>query len=162
MRCGGGVVYPILTSIGFLEKSYLIGASGSIFGILAAVAILFPRVSVYIWGIFPIPMWVLAGVYLLYSVRGLFGGSNAGGEAAHLAGAATAAIYVLWQPWRTKMRVKSSHGKWQQKIDMERNFHGEVDRILAKVHDTGINSLTKKEKRILQQATDMEQNGSSM
>ncbi len=157
--CGaaGGFVYPILTSIGFLEKSYLIGASGSIFGILAAVAILFPRVSVYIWGIFPIPMWVLAGVYLLYSIRGLFGGSNAGGEAAHLAGMVTGAIYVLSQSWRANFKTKIGVGAWERKMTAQRDLQKEVDRILEKIHQKGIQSLSYKEKKILRQATEAEQ-----
>ena len=163
--CGaaGGVLYPVLTMLGITGPGSVIGASGALFGILTAAAILFPQMRVYVFfGLFPVPMFVLAIVLIAGSMLSLIGGDNAGGNAAHLAGAATGAIYILWQPWRTKMRVKSSHGKWQQKIERERNFHTEVDRILAKVHDSGINSLTKKEKQLLQQATDMEQNGKSM
>lgn len=159
LTCGaaGGVVYPILTSIGFLEKSYLIGASGSIFGILAAVAILFPRVSVYILGVFPIPMWLLSGACLLYSVIDLFGGDNVGGEVAHLAGMATGAIYVLSQSWRVKLRTTINVGAWERKMTAQRDLQKEVDRILEKIHQKGIQSLSYKEKKTLRQATETEQ-----
>ena len=159
LTCGaaGGLAYPILTSIGFLDKSYLIGASGSVFGILAAVAILFPRVLVYIWGIFPIPMWVLSVAYLLFSIRGLFGGSNVGGEAAHLAGMAAGAIYVLSQSWRAKLKTKINIGAWERKMTTQRDLQKEVDRILEKIHQKGIQSLSYKEKKILRQATETEQ-----
>jgi hypothetical protein len=36
----------------------------------------------------------------------------------------------------------------------------EVDRILEKIHESGINSLTSKEKRILRKATEQEQKNS--
>ncbi len=157
--CGaaGGVVYPLLVAVKILNPGILIGASGAVFGLLAAAAILFPKQKLYIMGVFPLSIVALAFIFIAISMLGFLGGENAGGEAAHLAGAATAAVYILWTPWRTKMRAKSSHGRWQQKVDQERNFHVEVDRILAKVHDSGINTLTKKEKQILKQATEIEQ-----
>ena len=48
--CGatGGVLYPVLSHIGWLSEGPLplVGASGSIFGLLAAGAILFPNLRV--------------------------------------------------------------------------------------------------------------------
>ena len=38
-----------------------------------------------------------------------------------------------------------------------RDLQSEVDRILKKVHDKGMHSLTSKEKKILKQATKAEQ-----
>jgi len=42
-------------------------------------------------------------------------------------------------------------------MSAQRNLQVEVDRILQKVHDQGIHSLTSKEKRTLKQATKTEQ-----
>lgn len=158
--CGaaGGIVFPILVSVNWVNNVGLVGASGALYGLLAAAAILMPKMRVYVFGVFPLPMAVLVVILILSSLLGLLGGANAGGEAAHLAGAATAAIYILWKPLLNKKRAQVSHSRWQQKVDNERNFHVEVDRILAKVHDSGINSLTKNEKQILKQATQNEQN----
>jgi hypothetical protein len=39
----------------------------------------------------------------------------------------------------------------------QRNLQSEVDRILQKVHDSGIHSLTSREKKILKKATEAEQ-----
>jgi phage tail tape-measure protein len=39
----------------------------------------------------------------------------------------------------------------------QRNLQMEVDRILQKVHQSGIHSLTSKEKKILKKATEAEQ-----
>lgn len=157
--CGalGGFVYPILVLTGFLGPAQLVGASGAIFGMLAAGAILFPKMKVYIFGILPIPMMVLAGILVLVSVLGLLGGDNAGGEAAHLAGMAGGAAYVLWKPWMQKTRLKTQKGRWGKKVADQRDFQKEVDRILEKVHQSGIASLTRKEKQILRQATEQQQ-----
>ena len=158
--CGamGGIVYPALSHSGFpgTGPGNLVGASGAILGMLAAGAILFPRMRVYIFGIFPIPMLVLAGILVLVSIMGLMG-DNVGGEVAHLSGMAAGAVYVLYGPWMQKKRVDANKGRWEKKIADQRNFQKEVDRILAKVHENGINSLTRKEKRILKEATEREQ-----
>lgn len=159
--CGamGGIFYPILVFFKVLGPNYLIGASGAIFGMLAAGGILFPRMRVFIMGIFPVPLGVLAGILALISILTLLDaqGLNRGGEAAHIAGMAAGAVYVLWGPVMQRMRHKQTQGRWERKIVEQRDFHREVDRILTKVHDSGVGSLTRNEKKILQEATEREQ-----
>jgi hypothetical protein len=127
---------------------------------LAAGAILFPSLRVYVWGIFPIKITVLALVLAAIAIMTLllpdqFG--NAGGQAAHLGGMAAGAAYVLSQSWRDKLRLKLRAGQWEKRMASQRNLQAEVDRILQKVHDSGIHSLTSKEKRTLKEATKAEQ-----
>jgi len=157
--CGatGGILYTLLAIAGILEVGYLVGASGAIYGMLAAGAILFPRMRVYVFGIFPMTLAAFSVVLVVISLLGFLGGHNAGGEAAHLAGMLTGAIYVLWRPWLEQGRSKIKKGNWQRKIKQERVFQHEVDRILEKVHNKGIASLTRKEKHILKEATQREQ-----
>jgi len=88
-----------------------------------------------------------------------FAGDNAGGEAAHLAGMAAGAVYVLWRPWIASRKKKSVAGAWAKKVENRRQFEAELDRILTKVHQTGITSLSKQERRVLQHATRLEQEG---
>ncbi len=156
--CGaaGGLLYPILALSGILHTASLVGASGSILGMLAAGAILFPNATVFLY-IFPMRFWVMAVILGMVSILNLFGGDNKGGEVAHLAGMATGAIYVLSDSWRERLKFKYSAGRWEKKIAMQRNLQVELDRILDKVHKSGIHSLTFKEKRILKQATKAEQ-----
>jgi membrane associated rhomboid family serine protease len=159
LGCGvaGGLVYPLLVAVNFLTIAPMIGASGAILGMLAACAILFPHFVVFII-VFPVPIRVAAIICIfIASVTILSRGANAGGEAAHLGGMAAGAIYVFSQSWRDKFKLKTRAGQWQKKINSERNLKTELDRILQKVHQTGINSLTPKEKRILRQATEAEQ-----
>jgi hypothetical protein len=53
--------------------------------------------------------------------------------------------------------MERQKGAWAQKVERERNFQSEVDRTLDKVRREGINSLSKNEKKILQEATRREQ-----
>lgn len=160
--CGaaGGVLYPLLALVGWLSVGPLVGASGAILGVLAAVAILFPTSRILFFGIFPVRVRIVAIVFLVFAILTLlrpYQFDNAGGEAAHLGGMITGAIYVVSQSWRDKFRLKLRSGAWEKKMTAQRNLQVEVDRILEKVHNRGIHSLTMKEKRILKQATKTEQ-----
>jgi membrane associated rhomboid family serine protease len=159
LSCGavGGFFYLLLVAVKFLYVGPMVGASGAILGMLAACAILFPQFVVFIL-LFPVPIRVAAvGFTLLYIINLAAKGPNAGGDAAHLAGMAAGAFYVLSESWRTKLRLKTRAGDWEKKMAAQQNFQQEVDRILQKVHESGINSLTSKEKRILKKATEAEQ-----
>jgi membrane associated rhomboid family serine protease len=160
--CGamGGLFYPLLAHVGWLPKAQLVGASGSILGMLAAAAILFPNMRVFVWGIFPVKITVLALIIAGISIITLLRPdryTNAGGEAAHLAGMVAGALYVLSESRLAKLKLRVHSGRWEKKMAAQRNLQMEVDRILQKVHQSGIHSLTSKEKKILKKATEAEQ-----
>jgi len=160
--CGaaGGVLYPLLALVGWLHVRPLVGASGAILGVLTATTILFPTAKILVMGIFPIRLRVLAIILVVVSILTVLRPQqigNAGGEAAHLAGIVTGAIYVFSQSWRHKLKLKVRAGQWEKKMAARRNLQLELDRILQKVHESGIHSLTSKEKKILKQATKAEQ-----
>jgi membrane associated rhomboid family serine protease len=160
--CGaiGGLLYPFLALVGWLKVAYLVGASGSILGMLAAGTILFPNMMVYVLGIIPVKLRILAIIFAAISIISLLRPDkvgNAGGEAAHLGGMVAGAVYVFSQSWRDKFRLKQRSGSWEKKMAAQQNLQVEVDRILEKVHNEGIQSLSVKEKRILKQATRAEQ-----
>jgi len=165
LGCGvaGGLVYPALLVLKIIAPhpvwgvSPLIGASGAILGILAACAIMFPHFVVFII-FFPVPIRVAAIICILIAVATVFGrGPNPGGEAAHLGGMAAGAAYVLTQSWRNKFGLKWRTGRWERKMAAQRNLQEELDRILQKVHDSGIHSLTHGEKNVLKKATRAQQ-----
>jgi membrane associated rhomboid family serine protease len=135
----------------------LIGASAGVFGVLLAGAFLAPKVRVLVF--FVIPMQLSTMAYLLvglavYSV--VKGTGNAGGEAAHLGGAA-AGWYFIRNPHHLngffdflgKADPTSKHFAWKDKGASK----GDVDRILDKIHKKGLNSLSAKEKKILHDAS---------
>ncbi|MFN3166855.1 MAG: rhomboid family intramembrane serine protease [Phycisphaeraceae bacterium] len=81
------------------QSAWLVGASGSIFGVLVAVAMIYPKVEVKL--IIP-PMWVtarkLAIVFIVLSFVSMFVGYNLGGNAAHIGGALFGYLLVR-RPW---------------------------------------------------------------
>ncbi len=165
LACGacGGILYSLLALLGWLSVGQLIGASGAILGVLAAAAILFPNMRIYVMGIFPIRLVILAVILAGISILTLLRPEarhdlylNAGGNAAHLAGMVAGAAYVLSRPWRERIQLKMRAGAREKKLAAERKLQIELDRILHKVHDSGIHSLTSKEKKILKKATDVE------
>lgn len=158
--CGamGGLLYTVLVLVRLLAPPLpLIGASGAILGMIAAAAIMFPKARVYVMGIFPIQLWVLAVILALISIMTLSRHDNAGGEVAHLAGMAAGAAYVLSMPWRQRLKARSRTGRWESKIARQRALELQLDSILEKIHRHGAASLTQREKKILQEATKAEQ-----
>lgn len=159
LGCGvaGGLLYVLLASVGFLMVAPMIGASGAVLGMLAACAILFPHFIVFIV-VFPVPIRVAAIILIfIASATILSRGWNAGGEAAHLGGMAAGAIYVFSQSRRTSFALKLRSGRLERKAASQRRLQAELDRILQKVHESGIQSLTSKEKRTLKKITKSQQ-----
>lgn len=159
--CGaaGGIVYTVLARLGVLGIGPMVGASGAIYGLMAAMVIMYPRMKVLLWGIIPMTMYWLCILAVIISLINIAAGKNTGGEAAHLTGLAMGFAYVLYKPKMIQFRMKRSKGNWEKKMQVEKNFQQEVDRVLDKVHREGINSLSNAEKRILQEATRREQQG---
>lgn len=166
LSCGiaGGLFYVLLVVTGFLDVGSLVGASGSVLGVLTACAILFPRMTVFLFPLpFPIPIRVIAvGLICISAVTILSKGKNAGGEAAHLAGIAAGALYILSDHWRTALKLRFKSVRWEKQVESEHRLRIEVDRILKKVHDSGLNSLSSGEKRTLKKATRLEQSRSKL
>jgi membrane associated rhomboid family serine protease len=157
--CGvaGGLLYILLSSVHLLSMGTLVGASGAILGLIAACAILFPHFVVFII-VFPVPIRIFAIIAIIWYLFNIVtAGANAGGDAAHLAGMITGAVYVFSQPALEKMRLRRKSSAWEKKMSAYRNLQAEVDRILEKVHQSGIQSLTRAEKKTLETATHAEQ-----
>ena len=159
LACGvaGGLFYTLLTVCNFLAPGPMVGASGAILGMLAACAILFPHFIVFIF-FFPVPIRVAAiGLTIMYFFYVVTRGPNAGGHAAHLAGMAAGAAYVFSQSWRDQFTSKIKADRQKKQRTVQRDLQVELDHILEKVHKSGIQSLTSKEKKILKEATRAEQ-----
>lgn len=157
--CGaaGGVVYTLMVMLNILEPGIMVGASGAIYGVMAAVAYTFPHLRVLLWGIIPMTMIRLVILLVIVSLLTLAFGHNVGGELAHLTGLGAGFLYVMYKPWFTNLRMEHQKGAWSRKVDQEREFLKEVDEILDKVHREGIQSLSWHERHVLQEATRREQ-----
>ena len=73
----------------------LIGASGAVYGILFAYAVIFPRSTIFIWGIIPLPAPVMVLGYAIIEFVSQFVSSSNVAHMTHLAGFAFAYLYLL-------------------------------------------------------------------
>jgi len=84
-----------------------IGASGSIYGVIGALATLAPFVLVYVYGMVPVPMIVAAFIWGLLDFTGLFTPSGIA-HGSHLGGMFIGVFFGLYH------RIMSSRiGSWQ-------------------------------------------------
>lgn len=72
-----------------------IGASGAVYGVMGTLAVLLPRMRIFIYGILPIPMIVLAILWGLMDFMGLFAPSGIA-HGAHLGGMFVGVAYGLY------------------------------------------------------------------
>ncbi|MCQ9208215.1 MAG: rhomboid family intramembrane serine protease, partial [Omnitrophica bacterium] len=137
----------------------VIGASGAIFGILVAYALMFPETVILLFFVFPMKIkhavLLLAGMNLL----GAFSSPGAGiAYFAHLGGGLFGYLYLRseWIKRQISYRMPGSFslGRRRNKIDIKEATRSEldqkVDRVLDKISKHGIDSLTKKEREILE------------
>ncbi len=162
--CGlaGNVFLMVLNLIGWLPYGLAVGASGCILGVLGACAVLFPQIRLIVY-FFPMKIRTAAVLFLVLYVANLVErGWNAGGDAAHLAGLLVGVGYAWWRGHGGAHRSQTvsvvgrpvmGPGAWQRKLDADADLSREVDRILAKIQNQGIASLTETEKQILAQAS---------
>jgi membrane associated rhomboid family serine protease len=147
--------------------SRLVGASGGVMAVLAAFIWYYPRETVLIYGVLPVPAWALGIIYLLSDLRGA--GSQAGNVAhvAHLAGAAFGLLYA-WRGWsldalteaparlltnlrRRRLRIVRPDDEPADRD--EPPLEQEVDRLLEKISRSGEASLTAAERDTLTRAS---------
>jgi membrane associated rhomboid family serine protease len=170
--CGlaGNVFFTALGALNVIESWMpAVGASGCIYGLLGIVAVLFPTATVYVYFLFPIKIrtaaYIFGGIAVLMI---LTRGQNFGGEACHLAGL-VAGVWWAWKGdrwwatsrwrlprWRPRVQRQKPKG-FAAKVAERRADAETVDRILRKVYDGGIHSLSEAEKRALKEATERQQ-----
>ncbi len=75
-------------------NTYLLGASGAIFSLLLAFAVLYPRAMVYVYGIIPLRAPVMVIGYTLIEILSSFlGAASSVAHLTHLAGFIAGAAY---------------------------------------------------------------------
>jgi membrane associated rhomboid family serine protease len=147
-------------------REVILGASGGVMAVLLLFCLNYPRQMIYIWGVLPVPAWALG---ILYVGQDLFGagGRPIGGDAhiaytAHLGGALFAILYYQLH-WRLEPFLPTAG--WLQNVkpkpklrvldpdSPDDSTEAQVDAILQKIQEQGRDSLTRKERRILEDAS---------
>ncbi len=160
-----GVVGGIATWLaGMRSPVPTVGASGAILGVIVAFGLTFPDEIVF-FNLF-IPMkakWLVA----IYAVLNILGGERGVSYTTHLGGMFAGLIAWRWEEprasrgrfhpaWKDRVR------QWWQHRDRRRNEvrakrvvrdREQIDAILEKINREGMESLTDKERRILDEAS---------
>jgi len=145
--CGlGGAMLSLLQG-----GATVIGASGGTLGVLVAFALLFPDVRIILFPIFiPIRARYIAVIYGFVTIAGLLG---AGGDGiahwAHLGGMVVALVYLKCRPVGTRLLGLFRAGRLARRERRSAAEQAELDRILEKVHQDGITSLSNQERDFL-------------
>jgi membrane associated rhomboid family serine protease len=162
--CGIGAALCVL-ALSPHSTTPTIGASGAIFGLLVAFAMIFPEAVLYLYFVVPVKAWQAA---ILFGFIELFAGMEGGGQGyarfAHLGGMATGYLYLRFEDFFTIRThgVFRRVGGWFRRMPQPKRktsieFHEvtddlvkEVDRILEKILKSGADSLTSEEKKIME------------
>ena len=146
----------------------IIGASGVVYGLVVAFAMLYPDTMVYLYFFIPIKAKYFALLFALLEFMASATGTGGNvANLAHLGGMLTGYLYIRWW-WEIKFRTKtiatdlwekvaetaqSPAGGWRRRGDREQpsepNLSEEVDRILDKILVQGVDSLTPEEKETM-------------
>ena len=165
------VVYVLLSMLGWpAAEGWAAGASGCIYAILGACALLMPHIRVLVFFVLPMNIRTFLALFAAWGIYNVFReGSNAGGDAVHLAGLAFGLGYAYLYGRgsgvsagirRTVVKVittKRPPGPWRRKMEDEEQMNNEVDQVLAKINEHGVGSLTAREKRLLSEASQRQQ-----
>ena len=165
LLAGGAGFYLVKLLSGWPLASVL-GASGAVSGVVALFIFYYPRQTLLIWGILPVPAWLLGVIMLLMNLKyALVPGSGISWEA-HLAGAAFGIAYFFfgWNFSRLQMPQSIANkmaGAGALKIhnpgasDPNEKLTQQADAILEKINVQGENSLTGRERKLLKRYSEM-------
>lgn len=150
----------------YMGDGMLLGSSGALMGMMMTLARIHPNLPVRLLFFGEVKLKFVALAYLLLNVLMLGSSSNLGGTLAHLGGASLG----LWYGWRrsqgqdplnwmyfglsrrkgTQMKVsfrKPESDEAFRSRKAEQEFS--LDELLDKVHRKGLDSLSKKERQLL-------------
>jgi membrane associated rhomboid family serine protease len=155
-----------LLSWPFSPDVAVVGASGAIFGVMAGFAWFWPREQIFIMFAILEARWAI----LVFAAIDLFFGLGGGDNIAHFAhlGGAAASLAYLWIGSRVSVRRKLeakprapriSRGdlsRWAriQRESLHEVNREEYDRIMKKIDDEGIGSVTSREREFLDTFSD--------
>lgn len=169
--CGlGGALFSVVL-YSMLGPTSMIGASGAMFGLLLAFAMNWPDAKIYLYFLFPVPAkWFVTalGVMTLFATAQGSGGGVA--HWAHLGGMVAGFITLRWgerigrAARKAFIKDRPSHVKVERgggkstpprkpprrgRKGVDGDSLDEVDRILDKIRESGMESLTDRERAFL-------------
>jgi membrane associated rhomboid family serine protease len=179
----GGIIWSAINQIQGLPASVaLVGASGAVVGIFVLFCLHYPRRTILLFFVLPVPAWVAGVLLLAPDVLSAIQNRDSGvAYSVHLTGAAIAFLYYyqgwnfgqLWDRlggmaiwthvkylFQRRPRLRVRHPETELDDDTEdqadpklTELEAEVERILDKINQFGTESLTRTERRTLERAS---------
>ena len=163
----GGVLYMLCYRLfpGFYSGgALLLGASASVLAIMTAAAVLMPGYTLHLFFLGDVKLKWIAVAMIALAFLGL-GGGNAAGEIAHIGGVAygLAAARLMRHPDKVKAREPKRRNPFKGMEQDMRRFPAHnaeerekmesrrLDELLDKIHTSGFNSLTRRERAELEE-----------
>jgi len=150
----GYIAWAIFTQV----LNPMVGASGVAMGLLVLIAIWYPNMTIHFWGVIPLRMKTLVFIVIGFDVLMILSQSGEIANSAHLAGCLFAWLYV-----RHGAKVTGVFDAIDRRADVSREkkvakqhfqeaeMRQEMDRILDKIRDHGMPSLSDQERRRLKE-----------
>jgi membrane associated rhomboid family serine protease len=152
---GGGLSYALFNMHSTVPT---VGASGAIYGLLAAYAVLFPENIIYVYFIIPLKAKWFALIFGAIEFLSSFSRESGVAHLAHLGGMAIGYLYLK----RRSFLPRRGMGAWKESRDeaVRRREEAELDKVrrevdelLDKINRVGMDGLTPAERKRLQKAS---------
>lgn len=132
----------------------MIGASGICYAVLVAVATYDPQRLILFFGLIPVKLWALAAILMLSELLlSLMPGSGVVAHVAHLGGGMFGYAYIRYRSRFAALMVlhqqRRDAAARQRSVDRRQ----EIDRLLDKITNEGIGSLSRSERKFLESAS---------
>ncbi|MDA8563206.1 rhomboid family intramembrane serine protease [Mariniblastus sp.] len=135
----------------------LVGASGAVTAVVVLFIMWFPHQKLLIWGILPVPAWLLGVIMIASNLGYAFSPGSQVSWQAHAMGAVFGFLYLKngWRFGPLGMDRLKDLSKNKPKLKLHdpdaktQKLQAEADRILAKINQSGEGSLTSGERRTL-------------
>ena len=155
---GAGIFYTLVNAGSMIPT---LGASGAIYGILVAYAVLFPNRQLML--LFPpIPMRAKTMISIFIGIElfnGIFQSNDGVAHFAHLGGALVGYLfmknYKIWEDIENKFNAWNRRRRTKNYWEKQRRYEEtrkRVDAILDKANRVGFDHLTQEEKEFLKKA----------
>jgi len=165
----GGLAWAVVARLlGAEETAAVWGASAAVTGVIVLFALHFPGRTVLLFPIpIPLPAWVMGLLVVGIDVVGALRRTETpAAYSVHLAGAALALLYFglhwnfgrlgslfSWRSLRSRRGLRLHEPESEPEADQQAQLNEEVDQILEKISREGEASLTRRERRTLENAS---------
>ncbi len=162
----GGAGFYLVQFLSGWSPASVLGASGAVSAVVALFIFYYPRQTLLIWGVLPVPAWLLGLIMLLMNLKYAIVPDSGISWEAHLAGAAFGLAY-FWFGWNfTRLKMPKNiatkmAGSGPLKIHNPNPSGGneklteQADAILEKINVHGEGSLTARERKLLKRYSEM-------